>query len=271
MTADTRETVPPPASYWRELVAYRGLLWTLALREIRVRYKQAVLGAAWAVLQPVLLMVVFTLFFSKLLHVPSDGIPYPLFVFSALLPWTFFANSLASAIPSLTNTAHLITKVYFPREVLPLASVLAAGFDFCIAGIVFLGMLLFYDVNLTVGLLWLLPLLVIQVGFTAGIVLLLAALNVSYRDVRHAVPLLVQLLMFATPVIYPVSVVPERFRFWYLLNPMGGLIEGYRRVVLHGVPPEFFGLGLAALVSLLLLVAGYSYFRRVEGEFADVI
>jgi len=268
--------VPPQVTHQAsdgvlEILQYRALLWTFALREIKVRYKQAVLGAAWAVLQPLSLMVVFTLFFSILLNVSSDGIPYPLFVYSALLPWTFFSTSLAFAIPSLTNNAQLITKVYFPRAILPLASVLAAGFDFCIAGLVFCGMMLFYQVRVTIDLLWVFPLLLIQVAFTVAVAFFFSALNVTYRDVRHAMPLLIQLWMFATPVIYSVSVVPERYRALYLMNPMAAVIDGFRKVLVQGHSPDLWSLSPVAATSVILLWAAYRYFKRAEEAFADVI
>ncbi len=254
-----------------ELAMHRELLWTFALREIQIRYRQAVLGVAWAVLQPVALMVVFTLFFGWFLRVPSEGMPYPLFAYGGLLPWLFFAASLSSGTPSLTSNAALVGKVAFPREVLPLATMVAAALDFAIAGTAFAFLLAAYGVGLTIQLVYLPLLVLVQVVFTAGIVLFLAALNVAYRDVRHVLPLVLQLWMFATPVIYPLSVIPEPLRVWYLLNPMVGLVENFRRVVVRGVPPEFLSLGLALLVSLPILLGGYWYFKRAEGEFADII
>jgi lipopolysaccharide transport system permease protein len=253
------------------LAMHRELLWTLALREVQIRYRQAVLGAAWAVLQPVVLMAAFTLFFGWFLRVPSDDAPYPIFAYGGLLPWLFFAASLSAGTPSLTNNAALVGKVAFPREILPLAAMVAAAVDFAVAAAAFAVLLAIYGVNPTIQLLYVPVLLLIQVIFTAGIVLFLAALNVAYRDVRHVLPLLLQLWMFATPVIYPLSVIPERLRVWFLLNPMVGLVDNFRRVVVRGVPPEFLSLGLAALVSLPLLFGGYWYFKRAEGEFADII
>jgi lipopolysaccharide transport system permease protein len=254
-----------------KLAMHRELLWTLALREIQIRYRQAVLGVAWAVLQPVALMVAFTLFFGWFLRVPSDGVPYPIFAYSGLLPWLFFAACLSSGTPSLTSNAALVGKVAFPREVLPLAAMVAAAADFAIAGAAFAVLLAVYGVGPTVHLVYLPILMLVQVIFTAGIVLFLAALNVAYRDVRHVLPLLLQLWMFATPVIYPLSVIPDRLRIWFLLNPMVGLVDNFRRVVVRGVPPDFLSLGLAVLLSLPLLLGGYWYFKRAEGEFADII
>jgi len=271
MTVGISEDLRASPSGWRELVAYRGLLWTLALREIKVRYKQAVLGIVWAILQPLSLMIVFTVFFSVILRVPSDGIPYPLFAFVALLPWSFFATGLSSAIPSLTNNASLVTKVYFPREVIPLAAVLAAAVDFAVAALAFLGLLLYYRVGMTAHLLFVPGIFMIQVALTIGVALFFSALNVKYRDVRHALPLVIQLWMFVTPVIYPVSVVPERYRALYLVNPMAGVIDSYRKVVVQGVAPDLWAQGLAALVSTLIVMLSWSYFQRAERTFADVI
>jgi len=259
------------AQRFADLVAHRELLWTLALREIQVRYRQAILGVAWAILQPVALMTVFTIFFGWFLRVPSEGAPYPIFAYSALLPWLFFAASLSGGVSSLTSNAALVGKVAFPRAVLPLAAMLAAALDFLVGAAAFAVLLAVYGVGPTRQLLYLPLLFLIQVLFTAGLVLFLAALNVAYRDVRHVLPLLTQLWMFATPVIYPLSVVPEPYRFWAWLNPMGGLIDGYRRVVVHGTPPDPAALGLAACISLALLLGAFRYFTRAEGEFADII
>jgi lipopolysaccharide transport system permease protein len=271
MTLDNLENASSPVSGWRELVARRELLWTLTLREIRVRYTQAALGIAWAVLQPLSLMVVFTVFFSFFLRIPSDGVPYPLFAYVALLPWSFFATALSSAIPSLTNNASLVTKVYFPREVLPLASILAATVDFAVAAVAFLGLLCYYRVGVTSNLLFVPAIFALQLTLTLGVALLFSALNVRYRDVRHALPLVIQIWMFVTPIIYPVSVVPERFRFLYLANPMAGIVDSYRKTVLHGVPPDWSALGVGACVAVFLVVFAWRYFRRAARTFADII
>jgi len=271
MTVDNLEKALPPVSGWRELAARRELLWTLTLREIRVRYAQAALGIAWAVLQPLSLMVVFTVFFSLFLRVPSDGVPYPLFAYVALLPWGFFATALSSAIPSLTNNASLVTKVYFPREVLPLASILAATVDFAVAAVFFLGLLGYYRVGPTLNLLFVPAIFALQFTLTLGVALLFSALNVRYRDVRHALPLVIQLWMFVTPIIYPMSVVPERYRLLYLANPMAGIVDSYRKVVLHGVTPDWLALAIGVCVSAILVVFSWRYFRRVEQTFADII
>jgi lipopolysaccharide transport system permease protein len=255
-----------------EIWSYRGVLWQLAAREVRVRYKQTALGAAWAVLQPLSMMVVFTIFFGRLAQLPSDGVPYPLFYFSALVPWSFFAGSLSAATNSLINEAGLLTKIYFPRAVIPVASLLAASLDFAIATLILGGMLAIYGVvpSITWGLL---PFfLAIQVLFTFGAGCFLSALNVTYRDVRYAIPLLLQLWLYATPIVYPFSLVPPGFRLWYVLvNPMSILIDGYRTALLRGKVPDLPLLALAAIVSLAACVAAFAYFRKAEREFADII
>jgi homopolymeric O-antigen transport system permease protein len=256
----------------RELIRHRELLWLITQREIKVRYKQSLLGALWAVLQPFSLMLVFTVFFSWFARMKSDGIPYPLFSYAGLLPWMFFSTSLSFAIPSLIANSHIITKIYFPREIVPLASVLAAFLDFVIASGIFVLMIIYYRVSFTWNLLYIIPLAAIQTAFTAGACLLLSAFTVLYRDVRHMLPLLIQIWMFVTPILYPVSVVPERWRTWYLaLNPMAVIIDGYRRAAVQGLPPELRYLALSAVVSGLLLWLGYKYFKRLEREFADMI
>jgi lipopolysaccharide transport system permease protein len=256
----------------RELFRHRELLWLITQREIKVRYKQSLLGALWAVLQPFSLMVVFTVFFSWFARMQSDGIPYPLFSYVALLPWMFFSTSLSFAIPSLVSNSHIITKIYFPREIVPLASVLAAFLDFVIASGIFLLMLFYYRVGLTWNVLYVIPLAAIQVAFTAGVCLLLSAFTVLYRDVRHMLPLLIQIWMFVTPILYPVSIVPAGWRTWYMaLNPMAVIIDGYRRAAVQGLPPPLRYLALAAVVSALLLWLGYKYFKHLEREFADMI
>jgi lipopolysaccharide transport system permease protein len=259
-------------AHMRELIRHRELLWLITQREIKVRYKQSLLGALWAVLQPFSLMLVFTVFFSWFARMQSDGIPYPLFSYAGLLPWMFFSTSLTFAIPSLISNSHIITKIYFPREIVPLASVLAAFLDFIIASGIFVLMLIYYRVAITWNIFYVLPLAVIQTAFTAGVCMLLSALTVLYRDVRHMLPLLIQIWMFVTPILYPVSVVPERWRTWYLaLNPMAVIIDGYRRAAVQGVAPELRYLALAAVVSGVLLWLGYKYFKHLEREFADMI
>lgn len=254
----------------RVLVAYRQLLWNITLREIKVRYKQTLLGAAWAILQPLSFTVVFTLV-SYVIRIPSDGVPYPLFALTALLPWTFFATSLAFAIPSLVSNADLIRKVYFPREIFPLSSVLAAFLDFVIAMLPFGTLILYYQIPLTGQALYALPILAVQIIFTVGLALFFSALTAYYRDIKHALPLAIQLWMFVTPIIYPVSLIPERYRAVYMLNPLAGVIDGYRQALLHGNPPDFHAVGLATMMALLIFWGGYRFFKTVEKRLADVV
>jgi len=255
----------------KELFSYRELLYTLTAREIQIRYRQSILGIAWAVLQPVALMLMFTLVFSTLLKVPSDDLPYPIFSYSALLPWTLFSTSLSSAIPSLESNAALIKKIYFPRELFPISSILSAFVDFLIAAIIFLGLMFYYHVSFTVNMLYVVPILLIQIVFTLGICFFASALNVYYRDVRYALSFLIQLWMYASPVIYPMSKVPDHLRTFYLLNPMAGIMDGYRNVLVKGLSPELYYLGIAAAGAVILFVLGYLYFKRIEMTFADVV
>jgi len=253
------------------LYHYRDLLWLWTGREVRVRYKQSALGAAWAVIQPLALTLIFTLVFSRLIQVDTGGVPYPVFAYSALVPWTFFATSLAFAIPSLVNNLNLVGKIYFPREILPLANIGAALLDFAIAGLVFVGMMLIYQIPLTLNVLWVVPLLVIQIMLTVGITLMGAALIVFFRDVRFLIPLLTQIWMYASPVIYPATLVPAQWQTLYFLNPMAGIIAGYRSALVLGETPNLPALMLATLVSVVLLLIGYATFKRSEPLFADLI
>ena len=259
-------------AHLRALWHHRELLYLITQREIKVRYKQTALGATWAILQPFSLMLVFTVFFSYFAKMQSDGIPYPLFSYAALLPWTFFATALSFAIPSLINNSHIITKIYFPREIVPLASVMAAFADFLVAGLIFVGMLIFYGVAPTWNVLYVVPLLAVQIIFTAGVCLLLSAFTVLYRDVRFTLPLLIQIWMFATPILYPASVVPVQIRVFYMtLNPMAVIIDGYRRAIVMGQAPDLLYLTNAAVMSVTLLWLGYKYFKHLEREFADIV
>lgn len=272
MLENTIEWSDSLLAHLRELFKHGELLYLVTQRELKVRYKQSVLGVLWAVLQPFSLMLVFSLFFGHFNRLPSEGLPYPLFSYPALLPWTFFSTALSFAIPSLIQNSNLITKIYFPREIVPLASVFAAFVDFLIASLIFVGMLFFYHVSPTWNLLYVLPLLTVQVLFTIGVCLLLSAFTVLYRDVRHTLPLVIQIWMFVTPVLYPASSVPERWRSLYMsLNPMAAIIDGYRRCIVKGLAPELNYLALAAGVSLLLVWLGYKYFKHLEREFADIV
>lgn len=255
----------------RKLWEYRELLRTLALKEVRVRYKQSVLGVGWAVLQPFALMVVFTTVFSRFLRVESEGVPYPVFSYVALVPWTFFSSSLSFAVPSVVHNMSLVTKIYFPREIFPLAAIGGCFVDFCVAGTIVAGLMAYYRVELTWTAVYLPLLVVLQAMVALGVALLAAAINVFFRDIRFIVPLVTQVWMYASPVVYPLSEVPERFRPYYLLNPMAGIIDGYRRALLHGQPPDVGALAIAAGMALGLLAVGYLFFKRVEMTFADII
>ncbi len=255
----------------RNLYHYRDLLWLWTAREVQVRYKQSLLGAAWAILQPLGLTVVFTVVFSRLVRVDTGGVPYPVFVYAALVPWTLLATSLSFGIPSLVNNMNLVTKIYFPREILPLANIGAALLDFVIAAALFVGMLVIYHVWPGPQAVWVLPLLVIQCVLMIGVTLLGAAVIVFFRDMRFVVPLVLQVWMYVTPVIYPAELVPSRFQIYYYLNPMAGIIDGYRRVLTMAEPPQWPFVGLAALVSFLIFWGGYALFKRTEPLFADLI
>jgi len=257
--------------HFRLLWSYRELLSNLVLREIKIRYKQTFIGIVWSVFQPFALMVTFTLVFSLFARFPSEGIPYPLFSYCALLPWTFFATSLNRATQSLTNNSNLLTKVYFPRELLPLTSIVTASVDFAIASILFIGILIFYSVSLTLNLIFVVLILFIQILFTLGMALFLSALNVSFRDTIQAIPLILQVWMYASPIVYPVNIVPKGLLPLYMLNPMAGIIDSYRKVILHGLPPDPLYLSYVFLVAVMLFILSYRYFKRKEIFFADII
>jgi lipopolysaccharide transport system permease protein len=252
-----------------ELWQYRELLYFLIWRDIKVRYKQTALGAAWAIIQPVFTMVVFSLFFGRLAKVPSDGIPYPIFTYAALVPWTFFANGLGQSSNSLVDSARLITKVYFPRLAIPIATVLSGLVDFALAFTVLLGMMLYYGVLPTAALCWLPLFLPLALVTALGVGLWLAALNVQYRDVRYMIPFLTQLWMFATPIAYPSTLLPQPWRTLYGLNPMAGVVEGFRWALLGSKTAPGPMITVSSLAALALLIAGAFYFRRMEKTFAD--
>jgi lipopolysaccharide transport system permease protein len=254
-----------------ELWAYRDLLYFLIWRDIKVRYKQTALGAAWAVLQPLFTMVIFTIFFGWLAKVPSDGIPYPLFIFCALLPWQLFSRALTESGNSLVANQNLITKVYFPRLIIPLAAVLGGLVDFGSSFVVLLGMMVYYGIFPSIAVVTLPLFLVLAVVTALAAGLWLSALNVNYRDVKHTIPFLVQFWLFVTPIAYPSSLVPEPWRLLYGLNPMVGVVEGFRWALLGKVG----GVGPLVLVSVItvvvLLAGGLIYFKNMEKSFADVV
>lgn len=254
-----------------ELWAYRDLVYFFVWRDIKVRYKQTVIGAAWAILQPVMTMIVFSLFFGKLAKIPSQGLPYPIFYYSALLPWMYFATAMQSATNVVVEQQHVITKVYFPRVVLPIASVLAGLLDFSISFAVLLVMMAGYHMVPTKAVIWLPVFLLLGVLTALGVGLWLSALNALYRDVRYVVPFLVQFWLFASPVAYPSSLVPAKWRWLYGLNPMAGVIEGFRWALTgHGDPPSIL-LAASSLAVVLLVLGGLLYYNAVEGVIADVV
>jgi lipopolysaccharide transport system permease protein len=277
--APRRLTVIRPPSLTRlnlfanlaKLIQYRDLLITLSIHRVKVRYKQSLLGVSWAILQPLSMMLIFTIIFSLFARMPSEGTPYALFAYTALLPWTFFSTSLANATSGLVSHTQLVTKVYFPREILPITYVLAALFDFLIASTVLAGLMAYYHVQPTINALFAVPIIIILTCFTTAMSLFFSATQVRVRDIGVAVPLMLQLWMFATPVIYPLSAVPARLRFLYVLNPMVGVVENFRQTVINGAPPDFFLLGISALISILLLIASYTYFKHMEATMADII
>jgi lipopolysaccharide transport system permease protein len=255
----------------RELWDYRELLYFLVWRDIKVRYKQTALGAAWAVIQPVMTMVVFSIFFGRLAKVPSNGLPYPVFAFTALLPWQLFSFALTESSNSLVSSQNLITKVYFPRLVIPLSSVLAGIVDFAIAFVVLLVLMAYYGIRPTAAIVWLPFFVLLAVVSALSVGLWLSALNVKFRDVRYTIPFLTQLWMFATPVAYPSSIIPQPWRTWSGLNPMAGVVEGFRWALLgDGLIPGAL-LWVSAVAVLLLFTGGLIYFRRTEATFADIV
>jgi lipopolysaccharide transport system permease protein len=255
----------------RELWEYRELLYFLIWRDVKVRYKQTVLGAAWAIIQPFFTMVVFSLFFGRLAQIPSDDIPYPIFSYAALVPWTFFANGLSQASTGMVTHASLIKKIYFPRLAIPIARVLAGTVDFVLAFVVLLGMMLVYGIVPTVNAFWLPLFLLLALVSSLGVALWLAALNVQFRDVGYMVPFITQFWMFATPIAYPSSLLSEPWRTLYGINPMAGVVEGFRWALLGTDTAPGPVITVSSLVALTLLLSGAFYFRRMERTFADVV
>jgi lipopolysaccharide transport system permease protein len=254
-----------------ELWRYRELLYFLMWRDIKVRYKQTVLGAAWAIIQPVFTMVVFSLFFGKLAKMPSDGVPYPIFSFAAMVPWTFFAGALVNSADSLVGSANLIRKVYFPRLAIPIATVIAGLVDFAIAFVVLLGMMLYYGIMPTANVLWLPFFLLLACVTALGVGLWLSALNVQFRDVRYVIPFITQVWLFATPIAYPSSLLSEPWRTIYGLNPMAGVAEGFRWALLGTNTRPGAMAAVSAVVAVVGLIGGAYYFRRMEKTFADLV
>ena len=254
-----------------ELWEYKELLYFLTWRDIKVRYKQTLLGVGWAVIQPFFTMVVFSLFFGKLGKMPSDGIPYPIFTFAALVPWTFFSNGLNMASNSLVGSANLITKVYFPRLAIPLSSVLVGAIDFIFAFAILICMMLYFGITPTARILWLPPLLVLVIVASLGVSLWLSAMNVQFRDIRYVIPFLTQIWLFSTPIAYPSSLVKDPWRIIYGINPMVGVVEGFRWALLGTETALWPSVMVSASAAILVFVSGVFYFRRMEKTFADIV
>ncbi len=255
----------------KNLYNNRELLFQLTLRQIKSRYKQSVLGVSWALIRPFGMMVVFTIIFSKFMQIPSDGIPYPIFSYCALLPWILFSSSLSSGINSMTSNVSLIQQIYFPREIFPLSAVMSSFVDFSIASVIFVGLMIYYKIQITLYVFLLIPILLLQIVFTIAVCLLGSALNVFYRDIGQALVFIIQLWMYACPIIYPLSVIPDRYRLLYALNPMAGIIDSYRKVIILGVPPNWEYLAISLVITVLVFFGSYTIFKRLEMRFADII
>jgi lipopolysaccharide transport system permease protein len=265
-----------PSTGWfslklREVWAYRELLYFLIWRDVKVRYKQTAIGAAWAVLQPFLTMVIFGMVFKKLANVPSDGLPYSIFAYTALLPWSLFAGAVNRSSLSIVGQASIISKVYFPRLIVPLSATISGLVDFAVAFILLIGMMIWYGILPNWGILALPLFLLFALTTALAVGLWLSALNVKYRDVAHAIPFLIQIWLFASPIAYPVSLVPEKWRLLYSLNPLVGVIEGFRWALLGKQSPDFVLIAVSASAVIALLFTGLIYFKRMERTFADVV
>jgi lipopolysaccharide transport system permease protein len=253
-----------------ELWEYRELIYFFTWREVKVRYKQTILGALWAILQPLLSMLIFTLFFGRLAKIPSEGIPYPLFSYTALVPWTFFATGLTQGSNTLVQNSNMLKKVYFPRMTMPIGTVMSGCVDFCLAFVVLLGMIAFYGVVPTWRILWLPFFFLLAIVTCIGVSLWLSAMNVQFRDIRYTVPFITQFWMFATPIVYPSTLLPEPWRTLYGINPMVGVVEGFRWALLDAHTSIGPIVLMSSVVALGLLLGGAFYFRRLEKTFADV-
>jgi len=259
------------SAYLKELWTHRILILSFALRDIKARYKQTVFGIGWAILQPLALMLIFTLVFSRFAKVPSDGVPYPVFAYTGLIFWNFFAMTISQGTLAISANAPLVRKIYFPRETLLLSIVLSAALDLGVATLLLGFLLTYYKVGVGLAVLWVPVLLVLQTLFAFGIICITSSVHVNFRDVGHAIPLVLQLGLLATPVGYPLSVVPPALLPIFLLNPMAAIVAGYRSAILSGTTPDLSGLGIAAAGSALLVAVGYLIFKSAERTFADVI
>lgn len=268
-------TIIRPAKGWiaidlKELWDYKELIYTFASRDIKVRYKQTALGAGWAIIQPLFTMVIFTIIFGRFAKIPSEGIPYPLFSYAALLPWTLFAEGITRSTSSMITNRHIMTKVYFPRLVMPISGILSPVVDFTVAFIILIGMILYYGFIPTINIVWLPAFILLALATSLGVGLWLSALNVQYRDFQYTVPFIVQLWLYSSPVVYASSLVPEEYRLIYGLNPMAGVIEGFRWALLGTEPPSSM-IFISVLMVAVILISGAYYFKRVEKTFADVV
>lgn len=271
-----KERIIEPTHGWvnlqlRELWEFRELLYFFTWRDIKVRYKQTILGASWAIIQPFFTMVIFSLFFGSLAQIPSDGIPYPIFSYTALVPWQFFASGLGQAANSLVGSAHMLRKIYFPRLVMPVATILSNLVDFVLAFAVLLAMMVYFGIMPTANIIWLPFFLLLALITALGAGLWLSVMNVQFRDIRYAVPFITQFWFFATPITYPSSLLDEPWRTIFGLNPMVGVVEGFRWVLLDSNQPPGMMAAVSAVAAVLLLVSGLFYFRRMEKTFADVV
>jgi lipopolysaccharide transport system permease protein len=276
LTADPMVVLIQPRRGWlsfdlKAVYRYRELLYFLVWRDVLVRYKQAAIGVAWVVLQPLLTMIVFTVIFGQFAKLPSDGLPYPIFSFTALLPWNYFAQAITRSGVSLVSNANLISKIYFPRLIVPISGALGPLVDFAVSFVILLGMMAWYGIAPTWGVLALPFFTLLAVVTAVAVSLYLSALNVKYRDVGHAIPFLVQFWMYASPVVYSVNIIPQKWRLLYSLNPMVGVIEGFRWALLGKERPDFGVMAMGVVVASVLLLGGLVYFKRTERFFADII
>lgn len=258
-------------SHFVKIFKYRELFESFIYREFVSRYKQSLLGLTWAFGKPIAMAVIYTVVFSYIAKLPSDGLPYPLFVFGALLPWTLLSNGLSTSIPSLVMNYSLVTKVYFPRELLIFSAFITTLVDLGITMVVLYAMMLFYHVGITFNALYILPILFIETILVVGLSLALSTINVWFRDIQHALALMIQLWMYISPVLYPISIVPEKYKTLYCINPMVGILENFRRVLFHGTDPDLYTLSISLGVSLAVFLGGYIFFKSQEFKFADFI
>jgi lipopolysaccharide transport system permease protein len=269
--ATHRRRVRPKAGALRVLWQHRELVQSLTLRDVRSRYKQSVLGVAWALLQPLALMIIYTVVFSHIVKVDTGGTPYPVFSYVALLPWTFFAGGLIAGTECLVSNSNLITKIYFPREAFPISAVLGKTVDLGLGILVLVPLFVYYHIQMTLWVLMVVPVLLVMSCLLLGLAFIFSAINLFYRDIRHVMPLVTQMWMYMCPIIYQVSSVPKQFVGLYMLNPVATMMDTFRRVALDGVAPQWGYLGIATAVSLVTFVIGYRIFKKLEPAFAETV